>query len=404
MKLHSRSSSSGTPAMAQMDDASLGAMLLANNSSSSSSDDPALREVLRNLNLSPDLIDESAAAIYAHVRDPIEHPVDKELARLCTSEYTRGALHALSLYLAATSAVSSAAAEPGGGQGRNATRNSAYEVVVDTKNKPASPKRGRTKTAATTAPPSAEAGAGAGTTGSSSGRGKAPSSPAPVAVGPSSPTASGNTSKLTAFWNMLSKPSNKARAAGVVIPTEEEDGLVHPDHQHQQQPHKAGLVDEDDHRTAAAAAASPSVGNPPAKLNVRVGASTKNNKRPNSLLAGLGLGSPSGRAAGEVATPRRAPVRTRHWKLGHEIGKGSFGAVHIGLNEDTGVRAAACVCCTRMTLASMLYLLLYYVRKTGACCCKRSLRHCCPLFPRIYAYDTLLYTAATGTDISISCL
>ncbi|CBJ32979.1 hypothetical protein Esi_0399_0011 [Ectocarpus siliculosus] len=40
--------------------------------------------------------------------------------------------------------------------------------------------------------------------------------------------------------------------------------------------------------------------------------------------------------AGERATPRRAPVRTGHWKLGHEIGKGSFGSVHIGLNEDSG--------------------------------------------------------------------
>lgn len=33
---------------------------------------------------------------------------------------------------------------------------------------------------------------------------------------------------------------------------------------------------------------------------------------------------------------RRAPVRTGRWKLGHEIGKGSFGVVHIGLNEDSG--------------------------------------------------------------------
>ena len=29
-------------------------------------------------------------------------------------------------------------------------------------------------------------------------------------------------------------------------------------------------------------------------------------------------------------------MRTGHWKLGHEIGKGSFGSVHIGLNEDSG--------------------------------------------------------------------
>ena len=65
--------------------------------------DQALRAALRNLQLSPDMIDTSAAAIYQHVRDPVEHPVDKELARLCTSEYTRGALHALCLYLVAAS-------------------------------------------------------------------------------------------------------------------------------------------------------------------------------------------------------------------------------------------------------------------------------------------------------------
>lgn len=32
----------------------------------------------------------------------------------------------------------------------------------------------------------------------------------------------------------------------------------------------------------------------------------------------------------------RGKVQAGRWKLGGEIGKGSFGNVHIGLNEDTG--------------------------------------------------------------------
>ena len=83
--------------------------------------DAALREVLRSLQLSPDLIDKSTAAIYAHVRDPIEHPVDKELARLCTSDYTRGALHALCLYLVSVSSETD-------GDGRN-DRKSSFGAV-----------------------------------------------------------------------------------------------------------------------------------------------------------------------------------------------------------------------------------------------------------------------------------
>lgn len=54
------------------------------------------------------------------------------------------------------------------------------------------------------------------------------------------------------------------------------------------------------------------------------------------MLAGLRLGSPSHRGGASATSPRRAPVKTGHWKLGHEIGKGSFGKVHIGLNEDSG--------------------------------------------------------------------
>ena len=246
--------------------------------------DAALREVLRSLQLSPDLIDKSTAAIYAHVRDPIEHPVDKELARLCTSDYTRGALHALCLYLVSVSSETD-------GDGRN-DRKSSFGAV----DKPT---------------PSAGAG-GAGINNSGSSK---------AGQGDSSSALTDSVSgKLSNFWSRMRR-TRSMPSAGVMIPTEGEgeDGDHVPNNQ--DPPSDAG--------------ARP-------KLNVRVAGASKSAspRRANNLFAGLGLGSPSGRAAGEVATPRRAPVRTGHWKLGHEIGKGSFGAVHIGLNEDTGVSQA----------------------------------------------------------------
>lgn len=255
--------------------------------------DQALREALRNLQLSPDMIDTSAAAIYAHVRDPIEHPVDKELARLCTSEYTRGALHALCLYLVAVSNESEV-------NGRTERKSLLEAKAIDT----SAPSAKGSRAGATALSP------GAGTNGNSkAGNG---------------PLADSVSEKLSTFWNRMRRTrSMPAKGHGVILPTE------------------ADLEDEDgdgeghgfptnDQRPSSGAAFPP-------KLSVRVGATPRSPRRGNNLLAGLGLGSPSGRAAGEVATPRRAPVRTGHWKLGHEIGKGSFGAVHIGLNEDTGV-------------------------------------------------------------------
>lgn len=259
--------------------------MLPNNSNHSR--DQALREALRNLQLSPDLVDTSAAAIYAHVRDPVEHPVDKELVRLCTSEYTRGALHALCLYLVAASS------EPG------VNGRSTFEAeAVDT---PTSSAKGAGRIG--TAAVCAEAGI------TSSGEAG------------NSPLAESVSGKLSTFWNRLRRTrSMPAKGQGVILPTEDED-------------EEDGDGDGDGHRFPTKDHYAP-----PPKLSVRVGATPRSPRRANNLLAGLGLGSPSGRAAGEVATPRRAPVRTGHWKLGHEIGKGSFGAVHIGLNEDTGVR------------------------------------------------------------------
>lgn len=269
------------------------AMLTANS-------DHALRAALRNLQLSPDMIDTSAAAIREHVRDPVEHPVDKELARLCTSEYTRGALHALCLYLVAASS------QPEVANGRKPRNSSFAADAVD---------------ASTTTISSAKCGR-IGTTALSPGARTNGNCSNEAGNGPLIDSVSG---KLSTFWNRMRRTrSMPAAGNGVVLPTEDDededgDGGGH------------GFLPAKDQDPCSRAAFPP-------KLSVRVGATPRSPRRGNNLLAGLGLGSPSGRAAGEVATPRRAPVRTGHWKLGHEIGKGSFGAVHIGLNEDTGVR------------------------------------------------------------------
>lgn len=276
--------------------------------------DQALRAALRNLQLSPDMVDTSAAAIYAHVRDPVQHPVDKELARLCTSEYTRGALHALCLYLVA---ASSGEPEVNG----RAQRNSPFaaDAAVDASGS-SSAKGGRRTGNNNTAVLSSEAGTNISSE---------------AANGPSLDNSVSG--KLSTFWNRMRRTrSMPSKGQGAILPTEadeheddgdgDEDGNGGDGH---------GVPTKDQQKPASSGAAFPP------KLSVRVGATPRSPRRGNNLLAGLGLGSPSGRAAGEVATPRRAPVRTGHWKLGHEIGKGSFGAVHIGLNEDTGVRTSA---------------------------------------------------------------
>lgn len=305
------SGGSSTPAPAQMKSKAAGSTGV-----SSGGSDTALRQVLRNLQLSPDLIDKSAAAIYAHVRDPVEHPVDEEPARLCTSEYTRGALHALSWYLLAVS-------DPDGRHGGSAGK---YDTVVEEST--------ALSTAGRRHAPSAEAGgscskAGAKPIGDGE-AGNAGERRGRAGGGEGAPT-SGNLSesvsgKLATLLNRL----RRTRSLPVVVPTEGGDGT---DTQHQQPSPSLPGASKPPAATAAPAASAAAT---PPKLSVRVGSTHKSPRKGNTFLGGLGLGSPSGRAAGEAATPRRAPVRTGHWKLGHEIGKGSFGAVHIGLNEESG--------------------------------------------------------------------
>ncbi|CAM9913167.1 unnamed protein product, partial [Ectocarpus sp. 8 AP-2014] len=256
--------------------------------------DAALRHVLRNLQLSPDLIDKSTAAIYAHVRDPVEHPVDEELARLCTSEYTRGALHAMSWYLLALS-------EPDG-HCRRAENVAAEKSATATSTHKAGSSRARPPR-----PLQVEPRRGAGEEEEGEG------------MGGESMTESVS-GKLATFFSRLRRTrSMPSKGQATIVPTADDESIFAEQ--------ESGTP-----RAAAAAAAAT-----PPRLTMRVGITTPRAtpRRGPHLLAGLGLGSPSGRV-GEKATPRRAPVRTGHWKLGHEIGKGSFGSVHIGLNEDSG--------------------------------------------------------------------
>lgn len=248
--------------------------------------DHALRQALRNLQLSPETIDESVAAIYEHVRNPAGHPVEKDLARLCTSDYTRGALCALASYIAATGTL-----DPSDTGGHPAPSVDTMSTKVDEAKK---------NTAVVGSCTMKKAGSwhcrklGEGT--------KEEFHKATI------------TANICTVWDRLRRTRS--------MPT--------PEH----------TIDDDDPVVGSCdqATTTPSVPasgkhfSIPPKLIVRV------NEVPSKLdntAANIGLESPGSSRVGE-RSPRRAPVRTGQWKLGHEIGKGAFGAVHIGLNEDTG--------------------------------------------------------------------
>lgn len=269
--------------------------------------DPALREALRQLQLSPDTIDHAAAAVYAHARDPVQHPVDKGLARLCTSEYTRGALHALCWYLAAA---------------LNAANGEMSTIA---------PSVAARLPAACTSSAAVAGEAGSGGVGGEGGGGNphvagedgiGGASAAPSTAFEGGTMTDSMVGRLATIWNSLrrtrSMPS-RDRAANAATRNSEENrrqrGAIAAAAAVVGSPRARGVVAGMDDST-------------PARLSVRVNTTPRGLKKPN-LLAGLGLGSPR-------SASRRAPVRTGRWKLGHEIGKGSFGAVHIGLNEDSG--------------------------------------------------------------------
>lgn len=289
--------------------------------------DLALREALRQLQLSPDMIDKSATAIHAHARDPVEHPVDNDLSRLCTSEYTRGALHALSRYLAVVANY-----ENGGESAKKA------EVKVDGSTAISSP------VALTGSAASAAAMATAGEHDQLAGTdGGGETSPQLEEAEGGSAMVNSMTGRLATILNRLRRTrSMPYRHHGTIIPTDDDAQT--------ERPAGTGGGLGSLHEPAGVETSNK---DPPPKLNVSVHTTPRSPRRPN-LLAGLGLGSP--RSSADMTTPRRAPVRTGHWKLGHEIGKGSFGAVHIGLNEDSGDLIAVKVLSLRNAdIAEQLY-------------------------------------------------
>lgn len=310
--------------------------------------DFALYEVLRNLQLSPDTIDKSVAAIYAHVRDPVEHTVDKDLARLCASDYTRGALHALSWYLFAMSnlqAKQDTALE--GGQ------YSARYMRLLSPTPPAP--RGL-------AVPGAQQRQAAAVEADTDGGGH---------------TSAGRmTGRLATIFNRLRRTRS--------MPSRQQAGVVSNDASYRGNGgdyHNDGGdydnndFDEDDvHDGRPKSPPSPvsdfapfpyvsggsaaqgyhgapipnvdsrnlrSSRSPRSAQSSRTSQNSRSPTSPTSLrksnfLAGFRLGSPSPTGMAGVTDLRRAPVKTGQWKLGHEIGKGSFGTVHIGLNEENG--------------------------------------------------------------------
>ena len=302
--------------------------------------DFALHEVLRNFQLSPDTIDKSTAAIYAHVRDPVQHTVEKDLARLCASDYTRGALHALSWYLLAMSNLQrSQETELEGSLSR------AGPMTLLSPTLPAP------RESAIAGIPHRRAAAAKGDNGNSSsgGGGQTKRRQADVGEWGGDTLTKSMTNRLTTMINRLRRTRS--------MPSREQAGVASDDDSHRSN------GDFDDYNMDSGpssppfplsdSAPSPDGINRPAahghggdgvpRLNMLVNSRgppsplsslSPRSQRRTYLVGGLQLGSPNPR--GRATSPRRAPIKTGRWKLGHEIGKGSFGKVHIGLNEESG--------------------------------------------------------------------
>lgn len=294
--------------------------------------DHALRETLRQLQLSPETIDESVVALNQYARNPTAHFVDRDLAKLCTSEYIRGALHALATFLAALESSGAEATEQqpsgcattggstlGSGFGANylmsashvnvsptAGTSKGYRVVAEGGDENDDPRN-----SGTLMPANLQASGGGG---------------------------GGGAGKLSTMWGRLRRTrSMPSREHAAAVPANRKlDGAPNRPIAAHSQPHDNEHDDENKMTVGAADSnydnADEEVVSP--RLSVRVKSSTIG-RRP-SLMAGFGLRSPRNAQSRDMSPPRRAPVRTGQWKLGHEIGKGSFGAVHIGLNEDSG--------------------------------------------------------------------
>lgn len=295
--------------------------------------DHALRETLRQLQLSPETIAESVVALYAHARDPAGHPVEEDLARLCTSEYIRGALYTLASFLAVASALDSPVSKTvlGSSNSHDIATTTSHDVH-------------RSHIATTTSHDVRRSTLGLNITGN---RGDENDDPMRsggtllVETGDAMQANNSVTDKLATIWNRLrrtqSMPSTEralavgasAKINAITLSPIELNGDDTEDDKNNASSSRAAACTREKRRNDDRRAASPP------RLKVRVKTTPTSGPRQN-LSAGFGFGSARSARGGDTSPPRRAPVRTGHWKLGHEIGKGSFGAVHIGLNEDSG--------------------------------------------------------------------
>lgn len=298
--------------------------------------DNALREALRCcLQLSPETIDTSVAALREHARNPVKHPVEtEELGRLCrSSEYTRGALHALAAYLVALDSQKLVerhndfnVRSPGGGGGAGGGGDESNHLMSlsDVKALPSS---------------AAPGGYRSGSDGVDEN-----DDPRHCAflAGLQTTTNGVASGKAFAMWDMLrrtkSMPSREHAAAdsptnGNLCGLSDDPTARHPEKLERSAGNESGsgLLEASDTMVETQPELTVKVRSAPGVRGVRP-----------SLMESLGLRTPPREQVGaldcrqELSPPRRAPVRTGHWKLGHEIGKGSFGQVHIGLNEDSG--------------------------------------------------------------------
>lgn len=303
--------------------------------------DLALHEVLRNFQLSPDTIDKSTAAIYAHVRDPIEHTVDKDLARLCASDYTRGALHALSWYfLAISNLQGSQETELEGSISR------AGPTTLLSPTLPASPE------SALSGIPHRGVAAANGDNGNSGRGGQTKRRQADVGEWGGDTLAKSMTSRLTTMINRLRRTRSMPSRAQASVMSNDDSHCTNDDIDNSDDydidngpstpPFALGdatVSPSGNSRAAAQGQGSDAVFSLNMRTNSRSPPSPLSSPSPRSQrrtcrVGGLQLGSPSPRE--RATSRRRAPIKTGQWKLGHEIGKGSFGKVHIGLNEESG--------------------------------------------------------------------
>ncbi|CAM9788287.1 unnamed protein product, partial [Choristocarpus tenellus] len=259
-----------------------------------------LRTSLQQLSLSPETIAEVMTAMDNFVSNPDTHPIEDRLERLCESEYTRGAIHALVNYIIACEA------------------------------------------------------------------GQHKSKLVPSALSPTSACSPLRTGlPLNSKHSILTNPSSKNQVAEERAQVNEFDAigemgrnmadklsmLLKKVTRARNMPspiHEQRSTETDFHSLKC------SGGNDQLpRLNINLKGSLQQDLYEDCQHGPSGPGETK---KDEQSLPKRAPVRTGHWKLGHEIGKGSFGTVHIGLNEDSGDLIAVKVLSShRADMADALY-------------------------------------------------